>query len=184
MADGLHLPRIKNNSELKELIDDGELVPITAGPDLHIAFPRNRAYLRPWAAEALSDLSRDFYSTFGQPLWVDSAVRTVQFQHRLRRWNRNAAPASGPTASVHPAGIAFDLKRRGLTMLQVRWLEWRLLVWALGGLVTVEEENRHSCVHVVVSGAYGPTRPQIDPIPSPLPTGLLAPDPGAAPDTQ
>lgn len=153
-VDKLHLARVQNDREMRELVQNGELTPIQSGSALRVNVPSNRAYLRPWANAALIDLSQDFYGTFGAPLTVDSAVRTVQFQRRLRRWNRNAAPDRGPRASVHPAGIAFDLKRRGLSRAQVQWLEWRLFVLRTRGLVIIEEENRHPCLHVVVSGAY------------------------------
>lgn len=149
-ANRLRLPRIQTDAELHEIIQDGELSPIHTGPALRSTVPQERAYLRPWAADTLTQLSEAFHAATGSYLTVDSAVRSVKYQKRLRRWNRNAAPATGELASVHTTGIAFDLSRRSLTPGQRRWLQWRLFYLQARGLVIVEEEVRHqSCFHVV-----------------------------------
>lgn len=149
-ADSQHLPRIQTDGELHELIADGELVALPESPALHINIPAARAYARPWAVDLIVGLAQDYFAVSGKPLQVNSAVRTVQFQRRLHRWNRNAAPDHGPFASVHTAGIAVDIQRRGLTRGESRWLEWRLWYLAQRGRVLVEEENAQPCFHVVV----------------------------------
>jgi hypothetical protein len=148
-ADRLNLPRIKNKAELQEFIRDGELAAVPTTPALRVNVTRGGAFLRPWAADTLTDLSRAFFEAFARPLTVNSATRTLDAQKRLRRWNRNAAPVKGATASVHPTGIAFDIKRRGLTPTQNRWLEWRLFYLQATGRVIVEEEFRQPCFHIV-----------------------------------
>lgn len=148
-ANRLRLPRIQNNAELHELINDGELAPLVQTRTLRVHIPNERAYLRPWAAFTLYLLSMDFYTAFGTPLQVNSAVRTVKFQKHLGRWNHNAAPATGEMASVHTTGIAFDLQTRGLTAQQHYWLEWRLFYMQETGQALVEEEFREPCFHVV-----------------------------------
>lgn len=148
-ADRLRLTRIKNKAELHELIQDGELAAVCQTPALRVNVPAPGAYLRPWAADTLTDLSTAFFEAFGAALTVNSATRTLEAQKRLRRWNRNAAPVKGATASVHPTGIAFDIKRRGLTPTQNRWLEWRLFYLQATGRVIVEEEFRQPCFHIV-----------------------------------
>lgn len=145
----LHLPHIQTDGELREMIATGELVRLLESEALHVNIPADRAYARPWAVDLITKLAVDYFAASGQRLQANSAVRTVRFQRSLRRWNRNAAPATGPTASVHPTGIAVDLQRRGLTRAQVLWLEWRLFYLAARGLVLVEEETRQPCFHVV-----------------------------------
>lgn len=150
----LGIPRIQNDRMLKELVIDGELLPLSNTTDLRVNVPARRAYLRKWAVVFLTSLSADYRRTFGKPLQVNSAVRPVSVQRLLRRWNRNAAPYSGDCASAHLAGIAFDLQRRGLTAAQKRWLQWRLLYYFARGDVIVEEELKQPCFHVVVRGSY------------------------------
>lgn len=137
-----------NRSGLSELVADGSLVSLPTGRCLRSTLPPWRAFLRPFATEQLADIAGSFCETFGQPLRVDSAVRPLDLQNRLWRLRRvPAAPPTGPTASVHPAGIAFDLQRRGLTKQQLRWLEWRLFYLQAIGWSIVEEER--GCFHVV-----------------------------------
>ncbi len=142
-ADRLHLPRIKNNDELRELVQDGELVPIR---NVRTSLKHEHATLRPWAESELEALAAQ--SPF--PLTVSSAVRTQRDQARLRRWNHNAAATMGPEASVHPTGIAFDVAKKRLTNAQQQWLRWHLFYLQALGRVIVEEEFRQSCFHVVV----------------------------------
>jgi hypothetical protein len=155
--DRLGLPRIKNDRELKELIRDGELVPIPVSDHLIVDkhLPANRRYCRPWTASFLTDLSDAFYARFHEPIMVDSAVRTVEVQRKLLRWNGNAAPAEGETASSHLAGTTVDLARRRMTPEQGRWVEVYLLPLHAQGMVEVEEEYRQFCFHIMVAGNYG-----------------------------
>ena len=78
-----------------------------------------------------------------QQIQVNSAVRTVKVQKKLRRHNRNAAPADGDTASSHLAGVTVDLQRRGMTKDQIRWMEHYLFYMKALGLVEPEEERHH-----------------------------------------
>lgn len=149
-ADRDRLPRIKNKSALRELIGDGELVPFPSSPSLRVHIPRERAFARPWVVTFVTTVADDFYRVFGKPLQVNSAVRTLDEQRRLRRWNRNAAPLSGPNASVHPTGLAVDLQRRGLSPVELRWLRIRLLLASARQEAIIEEELRQPCFHVVV----------------------------------
>jgi hypothetical protein len=158
-VDRLGLTRIKNDRELKELIEAGELVPLPVGDHLVVDnhLPMNRRYCRPWTAQFLVDLSDAFYLRFHEPIMVDSAVRTVEVQRKLRRWNGNAAPAEGETASSHLAGLTVDLARRRMTKEQALFVEhWLLPLYAMK-LVEVEEEYRQFCFHIMVSGEYGKT---------------------------
>ena len=115
--DRLELPRIQNDAELEQLKASEDLVPIVAGPTLRFD-PRldpDRRYCRPWTREFLDDLSAAYYKQFHTSIQVNSAVRTVQVQKKLRRHNRNAAPAEGEIASSHLAGMTVDIQRRGLS---------------------------------------------------------------------
>jgi len=158
--DRLELPRIQNDEELEQLKARQDLVPIVPGKTLRID-PRlapNRRYCRPWTRDFLGDISEAYYQKFGAQLQVNSAVRTVLVQKKLRRHNRNAAPETGDTASSHLAGITVDIQRRGMTKAQVRWMEAYIMPLKDGGLVEPEEERHQWVFHVAVSGRYADWR--------------------------
>jgi uncharacterized protein DUF5715 len=156
----LELPRIQNDFELQRLIANQELVPIVPSQSLRIA-PRldpDRRYCRPWTRDFLQDLSEAYYEEFHDQIQVNSAVRTVVVQKKLRRHNRNAAPADGDTASSHLAGITVDIQRRGMTRSQIKWVEAYLMPLKENGLIEPEEERRQWVFHVAVSGRYSDWR--------------------------
>ncbi len=158
--DRLELPRIQNQAELDQLIARQELVPIVAGQTLRFD-PRldpDRRYCRPWTRDFLDDLSEAYYKQFHDQIQVNSAVRTVQVQKKLRRHNHNAAPEKGETASSHLAGITVDIQRRGMTRQQVQWMEAYMMPLKDQGLVEPEEERHQWVFHVAVSGRYGDRR--------------------------
>jgi hypothetical protein len=154
--DRLELPRIQDDTELEQLKASGDLVPIVAGQTIRID-PRldpDRRFCRPWTLEFVQDLSEAYYQEFHDQIQVNSAVRTVQVQKKLRRHNRNAAPETGDTASSHLAGITVDLQRRGMSKKQVKWVEQYILPMKNLGLVEPEEERHQWVFHIAVSGRY------------------------------
>ena len=121
----MNLPRIYDDKQLEALKISGDLVPITPSESLRIqpSLDPGRRYCRPWTMDFLEDISQAYYKQFHQQIQVNSAVRTVLVQKKLRRHNRNAAPETGETASSHLAGLTVDLQRRGMTRTQVKWVE-------------------------------------------------------------
>ena len=154
--DRLELPRIQDDAELEQLKASEDLVPIVPGEALRID-PRldpDRRYCRPWTRDFLQDISEAYHKEFGEQLQVNSAVRTVKVQKKLRRHNRNAAPAEGELASSHLAGVTVDIQRRGMTRAQIKWMEQYMMPLKEAGLVEPEEERRQWVFHVMVSGRY------------------------------
>jgi hypothetical protein len=183
--DRLDLPRIQDDEELERLKASQDLVPIVAGTTLRID-PRldpDRRYCRPWTLEFVQDLSEAYYHEFHDQIQVNSAVRTVLVQKKLRRHNRNAAPESGDTASSHLAGITVDLQRRGMTRKEIQWVEQYILPMKEMGLVEPEEERHQWVFHIAVSGRYSDWKqaqalaeqPAADGIPGPA--GSVSDDP-------
>ncbi len=155
-VDRLNLPRIQDDAELQQLIANKDLVPIEATDALRID-PRldpERRYCRPWTRDFLQDLSEAYYKQFHDQIQVNSAVRTVVVQKKLRRHNRNAAPEVGETASSHLAGITVDIQRRGMTRQQIKWVEAYMMPLKEQGLIEPEEERHQWVFHVAVSGRY------------------------------
>jgi Family of unknown function (DUF5715) len=158
--DRLDLPRIHDDTELEALKADGSLLEIVPGQSLRIehSLDPSRRFCRPWTLAFVNDLSQAYYNRFHDQIQVNSAVRTVIVQKKLRRHNRNAAPYEGDTASSHLAGVTIDLQRRGLTKPEIRWIEQYLFYMKALGLVEPEEERRHWCFHIMVSGRYAEWR--------------------------
>jgi len=158
--DRIELPRIQDDDELEALKASNALVQIRESSTVKIEHSLDpaRRYCRPWTRDFVEDLSQAYYKQFHAQIQVNSAVRTVKVQKKLRRHNRNAAPAEGETASSHLAGITVDLQRRGMTKEQVRFVERYLFYLRELGLVEPEEERRHWCFHVMVSDRYADWR--------------------------
>jgi hypothetical protein len=170
--DRLELPRIQDDDELEALKASNALVPLRESTTVKIEHSLDpaRRYCRPWTRDFVEDLSQAYYKQFHAQIQVNSAVRTVKVQKKLRRHNRNAAPAEGETASSHLAGLTVDLQRRGMSKDQVRFVERYLFYLRELGLVEPEEERRHWCFHVMVSDRYADWRqtqtvfPRITPV--------------------
>jgi Family of unknown function (DUF5715) len=178
--DRLDLPRIQDDDELEALKESHELVPIEAGATLRFD-PRldpSRRFCRPWTRDFVADLAQVYYEQFHDQIQVNSAVRTVKVQKKLRRHNRNAAPVDGDTASSHLAGITVDLQRRGMSKDQIHFVERYLFYLNALGLVEPEEERHQWVFHIMVSEHYSEWRETQTIFP-------VAPveDPGAAPAT-
>jgi len=163
MADRDGLDRIRDSSGLEDLLRQKKLVALPAGEELQVddRLPDDRRYSRPWTAAFLSVLSRDFYANFHEPIYITSAVRTVQVQRRLVRTNGNAAPASGDNASPHLTGQAVDIAKKGMSMVQIAWLRTYLQPLIGNGKIDVEEEFRQACFHISVYRSYLPTAPRL-----------------------
>jgi hypothetical protein len=134
----------------------GDLVAIVPSETLRIqsSLDPARRYCRSWTLDFVNDISVAYFKEFHQQIQVNSAVRTVLVQKKLRRHNRNAAPETGETASSHLAGLTVDLQRRGMTKAQVKWMEDYLRPLKELALIEPEEERRHWCFHIMVSGRY------------------------------
>jgi hypothetical protein len=159
-VDRMELPRIQDDDELEALKASGALQEIVAGESLRFD-PRldpSRRFCRPWTRDFVQDIAQAYYHRFHEQIQVNSAVRTVKGQKKLRRHNRNAAPAEGDTASSHLAGLTVDLQRRGMTQQQIKWMEQYLFYMKALGLVEPEEERHQWVFHIMVSGRYADWR--------------------------
>ena len=158
MANSEGLERIRDNDDLDRMRGLHLLVPLIGSASLLVnaELPRNRRYARPWAARFASDVGRAFYGRFHQPLRLNSAVRTVQYQIRLQRVNGNAAAADGDGASPHLTGQALDFGKRGMSATQIAWMRSYLAPLMQAGRIDVEEEFQQACFHVSVYRSYAP----------------------------
>lgn len=65
--------------------------------------------LRPQALKIMEEVASAYHRQFGRPLPISSLVRPEQYQHALRRVNRNAVIIETPP---HSTGLAFDIDYR------------------------------------------------------------------------
>jgi len=154
--DRMSLPRIYNDVQLGRLKASGDLVPIVPGEALRIqpSLDPGRRYCRPWTLDFVDDISTAYYKEFHQQIQVNSAVRTVLVQKKLRRRNRNAAMVDGDVASPHLTGAALDIARRGMSKAQIKWMRDYLVNLRDAGQIDVAEEFRTRCFHITVYKEY------------------------------
>ena len=175
------LERIEDDVDLENRIASGALVPVpeTAGLMVNPALPDDRRYCRPWTANFLTDLSRAYEAQFHKPFVVSSAVRTVEYQKRLKRINHNAADAEGDIVSPHLTGATIDIAKSGLSRRQMQWMRDHLFAYQTAGVIDVEEEFRQRCFHITVYKNYVPAnsvgKPHHEDVPQSVP-----PDPSTA----
>ena len=160
MADDEGLSRIQDDVDLDRMRAQHLLVsfPDIEALDVNEDLPMNRRCARPWTVKFASDTARAFYARFHEPLRLNSAVRTVDYQLRLQRVNGNAAAVDGDVASPHLTGQAIDFGKRGMTAAQIAWMRAYLLPLMQEGKVDVEEEFQQACFHISVYGSYARAR--------------------------
>jgi hypothetical protein len=158
MADDEGLERIEDDADLRRLRAAHLLVDFPESASLHVnpELGANRRCGRVWSVRFATNIARDFYARFHEPLQVNSAVRTVAYQVRLQRTNGNAAGIDGETASPHLTGQAMDLGKRGMSMAQIAWMRAYLLPLMQSGKIDVEEEFQQACFHISVYRTYMP----------------------------
>jgi hypothetical protein len=158
MADAEGLDRIEDADELDRMRSAHLLVDLPASASLRVnpGLPADRRCARPWAVRFATDMGRAFAARFREPLQVNSAVRTVDYQLQLQRVNGNAAAVDGDGASPHLTGQALDFGKRGMSKAQIAWMRAYLLPLMRAGKIDVEEEFKQACFHVSVYRSYAP----------------------------
>lgn len=77
--------------------------------DRHVLRINMLSSLRPEALRIMEEVASAYQRQFNRPLHVSSLVRPEQYQHALRRVNRNAVTIDSPP---HSTGLAFDIDYR------------------------------------------------------------------------
>ena len=87
--------------------------------------------LRPPALKVLETVAQAYHDKFDRPLPVSSLVRPEQYQHALRKVNRNAVLIDTPP---HSTGLAFDIDYRYMSGEEQNFL--------MGELARLKDEGR------------------------------------------
>ena len=123
--------------DVDRFVSLGLLVPVTAGAAFElsgVSFP----YARPQVKTFVERLSAQYRASCGERLVVTSLTRPL-----------NQQPRNASDESVHPAGLAVDLRISRRTACR-RWLESTLLSLERRGLAEATRERNPAHYHVVV----------------------------------
>jgi hypothetical protein len=158
IADEEGLTRIQDEYDLRRMRAERMLVdfPVSASLRVNPELAGDRRCARPWTVRFASDIARAYYARFHEPLQVNSAVRTVAYQLRLRHVNGNAAGIEGDVASPHLTGEALDFGKHGMSAAEIAWMRLYLQPLMQSGKLDVEEEFQQACFHISVYRAYAP----------------------------
>lgn len=128
---------LRGSSQVRRFADAGYLVRVRSNRDytLHdVSFP----YARPEVATFIQRLGGQYRRACGEQLVVTSLTRPL-----------NRQPRNASVLSVHPTGMAVDLRRSRSSTCR-RWLESTLLYLEGAGVVEATRERRPSHYHVAV----------------------------------
>ncbi|MDQ6651908.1 MAG: DUF5715 family protein [Acidobacteriota bacterium] len=95
--------------------------------------------LRPQALKILEEVAKAYHDKFARPLPVSSLVRPEQYQHALRKVNRNAVLIDTPP---HSTGLAFDIDYRYMSGDEQNFLMTELARMKDEGRIEVIRERR------------------------------------------
>lgn len=133
----LGLPFAKTAADVEQLVEAGKLVAVEAGPSLalhQVSFP----YATPALARFVTALASRYRQACGEPLVVTSLMRPLDRQ-----------PPNASRRSVHPAGVAADI-RRSKNGRCLAWLERELLELEGAGEIEATRESHPPHYHVAV----------------------------------
>jgi hypothetical protein len=106
--------------------------------------------LRPQALPILEEVAKAYHDQFARPLPISSLVRPEQYQHALRKVNRNAVLIDTPP---HSTGLAFDIDYRYMSGAEQNFLMTELAgVKDEGRIEVIRERNANYHVFVFVDG--------------------------------
>ena len=160
---------VRTAAQVNALVADSALERVTPNADLElsgVSFP----YARPAVHDFIERLAAEYHAATGSPLVVTSLTRPTTLQPR------NASPLS-----VHPAGMAVDL-RIPAEGEALEWLEHELLSLEQSGVIDVTREHRPPHLHVAVFPLqYAEYAAQRPPVPASSAASPAAPIPLRAP---
>lgn len=124
--------------------------------DRHVLKVNMLSTIRPQALKVIQEVSGAYSQKFARPLPVSSLVRPEQYQHSLRRVNRNAVTIDTPP---HSTGLAFDIDYRYMSVAEQNFLMTELArIKNEGRIEVIRERNANFHVFAFVNG----TRPSDD----------------------
>jgi hypothetical protein len=127
---------LRTDRQVAKLADAGRLVAVTGGADYRVL--ASWPYARPVVKQFVERLASDYRAGCGEPLVVTSLTRPSQKQ-----------PGNASPLSVHPAGMAVDL-RVSRDAGCVTWLQKELLGLEERGVIDATREYNPPHFHIAV----------------------------------
>lgn len=107
--------------------------------------------IRPEALKIIEQVASAYRSQFDRPLPVSSLMRPEQYQHSLRRVNRNAVTIDAPP---HSTGLAFDIDYRYMSVAEQNFVMRELARLKNDGRIEViRERSANFHVFAFIDGA-------------------------------
>lgn len=128
---------VKTGDDIEEAVRKGEVVPVEGNEDYWVKTKRYR-YARPEVKLFIERLAAQYHEATGERLVVTSLMRPKSEQ-----------PSNSHPLSVHPAGMAVDL-RVPRNEASLSWLQNTLLSLEGKGVLDVTREYRPPHFHVAV----------------------------------
>jgi hypothetical protein len=155
------LTYLRTSRDVQDAVQRGLLVPLTGNADYSLAtdevsFPVARAEVKAFVEQ----LAHHYRAACGEPLVVTSATRPITRQ-----------PRNASEISVHPTGIAVDLRRSDRGSCR-RYLETTLL--SLEGKGLIEATREHWPAHYHVAVFAEPNLRYLDGTPDEMPAPQMA----------
>ncbi|MBV9772609.1 MAG: hypothetical protein JO040_01580 [Gemmatimonadetes bacterium] len=146
---------LRTPEQVKEYVAKGFLVPVAGNADYTLAKGVSFAYTRPEVHAFIEYLGREYRQGCGEQLVVTSLTRPEARQ-----------PSNASNLSVHPAGMAMDVRAKQTPKCKV-WLESTLLGLEKQGVLDVTREVHPPHYHVAVFP--GPMRAYLAKVGAPEP---------------
>ena len=137
VADSSDYPLLQTAADVEQYAQLGVLVAVDPSPDLQLA-KVSFAVTRPEVRTFLRRLARQYHEACGEPLVVTSLTRPLDEQ-----------PENASDLSVHPAGMAVDLRRPARRACR-RWLERTLVSLQADRVLDATRERRPPHYHVAL----------------------------------
>ena len=119
--------------------------------DRHVLKINMLSTIRPQALKIIEEVAAAYHQRFERPLPVSSLVRPEQYQHSLRRVNRNAVTIDTPP---HSTGLAFDIDYRYMSVAEQNFLMTELAqIKNAGRIEVIRERNANYHIFAFVNGA-------------------------------
>jgi hypothetical protein len=128
----------RTGAQIRQAVERGELVELKGNADYSVADFVSFPFLQPEGLLFVERLAAQYREACGQKLVVTSAVRPS-----------SAQPSNAHQLSVHPAGMAVDLRVSDRAECR-SWLESSLLAMEGAGVLNGIRENRPPHYHVAV----------------------------------
>ena len=110
--------------------------------------------VRPEALKIIEQVASAYRGQFNLPLPVSSLVRPEQYQHSLRRVNRNAVTIDAPP---HSTGLAFDIDYRYMSVAEQNFVMRELArLKTEGRIEVIRERSANFHVFAFINGVRPP----------------------------